>query len=102
MRRRLCGRKKISIPVSYKDFSKDPEKYIDHYLSTCVSNNYQNQKDYEILNRYYTGVQKILEKVRLNGATDNNNKLVANHIYRQVEFKKGFMVFNKRNKQIRG
>ena len=92
--RRFCGRKKITIPISQKEFSKNPLKYIDHYLSECVSKNLQNVRDAEILNRYYTGIQEILKKTRLNGVNDNNNKLVANHIFRQVEFKKGFMVGN--------
>lgn len=92
--RKLCGRQKITIPVSYKDFSKNPLKYIKHYLGACVSKNNQNKADAELLNQYYKGVQKILNKTRLNGVNDNNNKLVANHIFRQVEFKKGFMVGN--------
>lgn len=94
MKRRMNGRIKITIPVSYEDFQKNPIKYIDHYLSSCISKNNQNRNDAEELNRYYTGIQDILKKTRLNGVNDNNNKLVANHIYRQVEFKKGFMVGN--------
>lgn len=94
MKRRMNGRIKITIPVSYEDFQKNPIKYIDHYLSSCISKNNQNKNDAEELNRYYTGIQDILNKTRLNGVNDNNNKLVANHIYRQVEFKKGFMVGN--------
>lgn len=94
MRRRLNGRIKITIPVSYEDFSEDPIKYIDHYLGNCVSKNNENKNDAELLNDYYVGIQEILKKTRLNGVNDNNNKLVANHIYRQVEFKKGFMVGN--------
>lgn len=94
MRRRMNGRIKITIPVSYKDFFDDPIKYIEHYLGSCISKNSQNKNDFVILNNYYTGAQEILNKQRLNGTTDNNNIVVVNHIYRQVEFKKGFMVGN--------
>lgn len=92
--RRFSGRNKITIPVRYKDFSKDPLKYIDHYLGACLSKNNQNIKEAEILNNYYVGLQDILKKKRLNNDEKNNNILLANHIYRQVEFKKGFMVGN--------
>ena len=88
------GRKKITIPVRYEDFIENPIKYIDNYLSKCVSINTENTSDAIALKKYYKGVQKVLFKTRLNGVTDNNNKIVINHIYRQVEFKKGFMVGN--------
>ena len=88
------GRKKITIPVSKEKFYADPSKYIEHYLGKCVSTNNQNKNDYKILNDYYCGIQEILNKTRLNGDDDNNNIILANHLFRQVEFKKGFMVGN--------
>ena len=91
---KYTGRRKIIIPISQKDFLNDPIKYITHYLSKCLSINGENQKEVEKLNDYYCGSQEILNKQRLNGTNDNNNKIVINHIYRQVEFKKGFMVGN--------
>ena len=90
--KKFNGRIKITIPVSYKDFVENPIKYIDHYLQGCISKSNTNRDDARVLNEYYCGKQKILNKTRLNGTTDNNNKIVVNHIYRQVEFKKGFMV----------
>ena len=39
-------------------------------------------------------LQDIWNKTRLNKNNDNNNRIEVNHIYRQVEFKKGFMVGN--------
>lgn len=92
--RKLCGRKIITIPVSKDTFIKDPLKYVSHYLGRCVSLNNQNKNDFKILNDYYCGNQDILKKTRLNGDTENNNILLANHTFRQVEFKKGFMVGN--------
>jgi len=94
MARKICGRKKITIPISEEKFLKDPSAVIEHYLGQCVSKNNQNKKDYKILNDYYCGLQDILKKTRLNGDTENNNILLANHLFRQVEFKKGFMVGN--------
>lgn len=94
MVRRFNGRKKIMIPVSKEKFYANPSKYIEYYLGRCISTNNQNKKDYKILNDYYCGIQDILKKNRLNGDADNNNILLANHIFRQIEFKKGFMVGN--------
>ncbi len=94
MIRKFCGRKMITIPVSEKTFLESPSKIIEHYLGKCLSLNEKNKKDYKILNEYYCGVQDILKKQRLNGDCENNNILLANHIFRQVEFKKGFMVGN--------
>ena len=94
MRRKLTGRKKITIPVSSENFNKNPLKYIKHYLGSCVSQNNQNYNDAVVLNEYYKGLQDILKKTRLNGDNDNNNQIVVNHLFRQVEFKKGFMVGN--------
>ena len=94
MRRRLTGRKKITIPVSSKNFRENPLKYIEHYLGNCVSINNSNYNDATLLNNYYKGLQDILSKERLNKDTDNNNQIVVNHLFRQVEFKKGFMVGN--------
>lgn len=94
MIRRLTGRKKITIPVSSKNFRENPLKYIEHYLGNCVSINNSNYKDATLLNNYYKGLQDILSKERLNKDTDNNNQIVVNHLFRQVEFKKGFMVGN--------
>lgn len=94
MARNLCGRQKITIPVSKDTFYANPLKYIEHYLGQCVSNSNRNKNDFKFLNDYYCGVQEILRKSRLNGDDDNNNIILANHVYRQVEFKKGFMVGN--------
>ena len=92
--RKFNGRKKITIPVSLKNFNENPLKVIENYLGKCISVNNQNRNDSQILKQYYVGIQKILNKTRLNGDSNNNNILLANHIFRQVEFKKGFMVGN--------
>ena len=90
----LQGRRKITIPVSKEKFDTDPLKYIAHYLSVCLSTNQENKKEFEYLNKIYLGDQEIKNKTRFNKDTDNNNIIVANHHFRQVEFKKGFTVGN--------
>jgi len=86
------GRKKITIPVSVEKFNQNPVLWILKYISSCVSDNNINTEEIEKLREIYTGHQSIELKSRLDGGTENNNKIIANHIWRQVEFKKGFMV----------
>lgn len=90
----LYGRVKITIPVSKEKFDINPLKYIEHYLLDCSTKNEKNKQDCEKLNNIYLGKQDILNKTRFNFDTENNNILVANHHFRQVEFKKGFTVGN--------
>ena len=92
--REFYGRKKITIPVSKENFNKKPLEYIEHYMQNCLSINEKNQKECEELNDIYLGKQDILSKTRFNFDENNNNIIVANHHFRQVEFKKGFTVGN--------
>ena len=88
------GRKKITIPVSESQFLEDPIKYIDHYLGSCLNTNDDNADECEELQKVYLGEQEILNKTRVNGDEENNNAVVINHSFRQVEFKKGFTIGN--------
>jgi len=88
------GRKKITIPVSETQFLEDPIKYIDQYLGSCLNTNDDNAKECEELQKVYLGEQEILTKTRVNGDSKNNNTVVINHSFRQVEFKKGFTIGN--------
>ena len=88
------GREKIMIPVSFEDFNNNPLRYIKHYLPNVCSKNQVNKQEANELKDIYKGLQDIQYKIRLNGDEKNNNKIIVNHIYRQVEFKKGFMVGN--------
>ena len=94
MSKYYTGRKKITIPVSKNDFNKNPMRYIKHYLSNVVSKNSVNKEEAKQLKDIYKGMQSIWNKVRLNKDSQNNNQVSVNHIFRQVEFKKGFMVGN--------
>ena len=88
------GRKRITIPVSKKEFDNDPIRYIKHFMAGVVSMNSVNKKEADELKDIYKGIQSIWNKVRLNTDEKNNNQIEVNHIFRQVEFKKGFMVGN--------
>lgn len=88
------GREKITIPVSKKDFDSNPLRQIVHYLPNVISRNKKNKNQADELKGIYKGLQDIWNKTRLNKNNDNNNRIEVNHIYRQVEFKKGFMVGN--------
>lgn len=90
----FTGRKKIIIPISKEQFNKNPLKYVDHYLTNCLTTNNENKVEFDMLKQIYKGKQAIFEKTRLNGDEKNNNKIVINHHFRQVEFKKGFTVGN--------
>ena len=94
MERYYTGRKRITIPVSKKVFDTNPVMYIEHYLKQCVSTNTTNKQEADNLKNKYKGLQDIWSKVRLNKDMENNNQVEVNHIFRQVEFKKGFMVGN--------
>ena len=94
MKKYYTGRKRITIPVSKQDFDKNPLKYIKHYLTSVISQNQINKEEANQLKEIYKGIQDIWSKVRLNSDNTNNNQVEVNHIFRQVEFKKGFMVGN--------
>ena len=88
------GRNKIVIPVTVEQFNENPVEWIKRYLHNCLSTNTQNKLEYDKLYNYYRGDQDIKNKTRINGSADNNNQTVVNHIFRHIEFKKGFMVGN--------
>ena len=94
MSKHYTGRKKITIPVSKKDFDSKPMTYIKHFLVDVLCKNEINRQESSDLKNIYKGMQDIWNKVRLNSDEKNNNQVEVNHLFRQVEFKKGFMVGN--------
>ena len=94
MKKYYTGRIKITIPVAKKDFDLKPMTYIKHFLVDVLSKNEINKQEANSLKDIYAGMQDIWNKVRLNSDDKNNNQVEVNHIFRQVEFKKGFMVGN--------
>lgn len=88
------GRKRIVIPVTVEQFNENPIGWIKRYLHTCLATNKANEQEYKKLYAYYCGDHDIKNKTRINGSNDNNNQTIVNHIFRHIEFKKGFMVGN--------
>lgn len=86
------GRTKISANISYKDFKNNPLVGIMNTLEDALNTHNNNVTSIQELKRYYKGKQNVL--ITKQRATKNsiNNKIVVNHSFVQVEFKKGFMV----------
>ena len=93
------GIPKIEIPrqdyeFAGKDFGMG---IIKKYISKILQAHEKNSKKIDHLYNYYLGLQDILAKNRLyNKDKKNNNKLVENHAYRQVVFKRGFLTGERR------
>lgn len=72
--------------------SKDeltPENIVEK-LPEILSIHYQNVAEIEYLDNYYKGIQPILDKVKI-VRPEINNKILVNHAYEIVEFKKSYV-----------
>lgn len=72
--------------------SKDeltPENIIGK-LPEILSIHYQNVTEIEYLDNYYKGIQPILDKIKV-VRPEINNKILVNHAYEIVEFKKSYV-----------
>lgn len=95
------GIKRIEIPKTDADFMPDKnfgidtiKKYLPQILSTHQSNADKEKQLYE----YYLGEQDIHQKQRLyQKDCENNNQIVENHAFRQVNFKVGMITGEKRD-----
>ena len=93
------GIKRIEIPKVDDDFRGTDlgEAIIRKYLPEILSTHQKNAAKINFLYNYYLGMQDILNKERLYSKdSDNNNIVVENHAYRQVNFKVGFLTGEKR------
>ena len=90
----LTGRKVVTIPVLKSEFNKKPKKYLEEYLSQAISTHRRNVEEIEYIHKQYLGNQDILCNKKRYDSSDINNKIVENHIYKQVGFKVGFMYGN--------
>lgn len=88
------GRKKITIPVSLEDFEKDIPYYLKKYIDNAVSQHNENVKEIEFLHREFLGQQDILKSKKRYDLSEINNVVVENHLFKQVNFKVGFMYGN--------
>lgn len=88
------GIKRIEIPKLDSDFAGNDYglSIIKKYLPKILATHKINANKVKFLYEYYLGNQDILAKER-RYQTDsyNNNKIIENHAYRQVEFKVGFL-----------
>ena len=87
------GREKVIMPISKELFMKDPLIALRKYLNQTIGIFNKNVSDIETLHEYYLGNQAIFSKLRKDESLINN-KVVENHIYKQVNFKVGFMYGN--------
>ena len=86
-RNNFSGRK-----VIYCSLKKDeltPENIISKFPE-LLSIHYQNVADIDYLDNYYKGIQPILNKSKV-VRPDINNKVLVNHAYEIVEFKKSYV-----------
>lgn len=89
----IKGLSKITMPISKELFDNDPLRAFRKYLNGAVSNFDNNVKEIEDLHKYYLGEQNILSKRRYD-ESEINNKITENHLFKQVNFKVGFMYGN--------
>lgn len=96
------GIKRIEIPKTDGDFSSLSGDYgfsiIKKYLPSVIAEHNKNKGKIKFLYDYYLGKQDILTKTRrYNIDRFNNNKIVENHAYRQVNFKTGYITSEQRD-----
>lgn len=94
------GIERIEIPVRDEDL-RTAEDYgrriISKYLPRVIATHCRNSEKVKFFYNYLKGVQDIYKKERLyDKDKDNNNQIVENHAYRQVNFKTGFLIGEKR------
>ena len=93
------GIKRIEIPKTDNDFlSKDyGEAIIKKYLPSILDTHSKNAEKIKYLYEYGLGLQDILAKERqYKKDQKNNNRIVENHAYRQIAFKRGFLTGERR------
>lgn len=94
------GIKRIEIPKQDSDFNTKDYGFsiIKKYLQDVISTHNENANKINFLYEYYLGKQDILQKTRrYNIDRFNNNKIVENHAYRQVNFKTGYITSEQRD-----
>lgn len=97
----FMGIKRIEIPKTDADFMAENgyglaiiKKFLPNVLATHKSNAVKEKKLYD----FYLGEQDIYSKERLyQKDCENNNKIVENHAFRQVNFKVGMITGEKRD-----
>lgn len=83
----FSGRKIIYCDLDKKDLTA--EKILEK-LPDILAIHQQNVNDIDYLDNFYKGIQPILNKIKV-VREDINNKVVVNHAYEIVEFKKSYV-----------
>lgn len=95
------GIKRIEIPKIDADFMPDNNYGIDvikKYLPQILVTHQRNAEKEKQLYEFYLGEQDIHQKQRLyQKDCENNNRIVENHAFRQVNFKVGMITSEKRD-----
>ena len=86
-RNNFSGRKIICCSLSENELT--PENIIQKFPE-LLSIHYQNVADIDYLDKFYRGIQPILNKTKT-VRPDINNKVLVNHAYEIVEFKKSYV-----------
>ena len=94
------GIKQIEIPVRDVDLMNAGDygkSIIEKYLPNIMATHYKNACKINFFYEYFKGNQDIYLKTRLyDKDADNNHTTVENHAYRQVNFKVGFLLGERR------
>lgn len=94
------GIERIEIPIRDEDLRNANDygkSLIAKYLPRIIKTHRQNAKKVDFFYNFFKGMQDVYHKERLyEKDQDNNNQIVENHAYRQVNFKTGFIIGEKR------
>ena len=94
------GIERIEIPIRDIDLRTAEDgglKLITKYLPRIMNEHKKNAEKIKFFYEFFKGKQDIYHKQRLyEKDQDNNNQIVENHAYRQVSFKTGFLIGEKR------
>lgn len=88
----FTGLKKIKIPLTPSEINREN---IKKYLPDILCTHEMNSSKIDYCYKAYLGKHDILTKTRLyEDQADNNNIIIENHLFAQVEFKKGYLLGN--------
>ena len=90
----FVGRKKIQIPISKEDFYKNITGNLLEFIGGAVSQHQVNVEEIQALHKEFLGQQTIIKSKKRYDSSEINNIVVENHLFRQVNFKVGFMYGN--------
>lgn len=90
----FIGRRQIKIPISKEDFLKNIEGNLLEFIDVAVKQHQQNVEEIKYLHKEFLGQQQIIKDKKRYDLSEINNVVVENHLFKQVNFKVGFMYGN--------